>query len=220
VAAQGSVSVEVLLPKGGRGLQLSCSEFVNKWCDVNDIHGRARRDLRRTFLDRTALDHVAQLADNSMQLTILLFLINRKGDAVPVSRTPLYTDYMATLLDREVNRKQIERDQVPRVQEVTAFLGWHMHSGVEMKPTAGRMTQKDIETTLLVYFHITEGPEQEVKSLFKAASDRFWALTSKIERTFEFAVNLSANTLRRSSLPNGLAGTDAMCSQSKKSCDA
>ena len=123
-----------------------------------------------------------------MQLTILLFLINRKGDAVPVSRTPLYTDYMTTLLDREVIRKQIDRDLVPRVQEVTAFLGWHMHSGVETMPDAGRMTQTDIETTLYVYFRLTEGPEDEVKDLFKAASDRFWALTSKVDGTFEFAV--------------------------------
>lgn len=163
-------------------------EFVYKWCDVNDIHGKDRRDLRRTFVDRTALDHVAQLADNPMQLTILLFLINRKGDAVPVSRTPLYTDYMTTLLDREVNRKQIDREQVPRVQEVTAFLGWHMHSGVETKPTAGRMAQRDIESTLYLYFRATEGPDQEAANLFKAASDRFWALTSKVDGTFEFAV--------------------------------
>jgi hypothetical protein len=163
-------------------------EFVSKWCDVNDIHGKDRRELRRIFADRTALDHVAQLADNPMQLTILLFLINRKGDAVPVSRTPLYTDYMATLLDREVNRQQIERDQVPRVQEVTAFLGWHMHSGVETKPAAGRMSRKDIETTLLLYFRETEGPVEQAETLFKAASDRFWALTSKVDGTFEFAV--------------------------------
>ena len=70
---------------------------------------------------------------------------------------------MATLLDREVKRKLIERDQVSQVQEVTAFLGWRMHSGVESKPAAGRMTQSDIETTLLIYFRRTEGPEQEVE---------------------------------------------------------
>jgi hypothetical protein len=163
-------------------------QFVNKWCDVNEIQGKARRDLRRIFVDRTAVDHVAKLADNPMQLTILLFLINRKGEAVPVSRTPLYTDYMTTLLDREVNRQQIDREQVPRVQEVTAFLGWHMHSGVETTPTAGRLTQRDIESTLYLYFRETEGPDQEVGKLFKAASDRFWALTSKVEGTFEFAV--------------------------------
>jgi hypothetical protein len=164
------------------------SGFIDKWCDVNDIHGRARRDIRRTFLSRTSVDQVAQLADNPMQLTILLFLINRKGDAVPTSLTPLYSDYMATLLDREVARNQIRREQVPRIHEVTAFLGWHMHAGVEADPAAGRMTRKDIETTLLLYFRATGGPEDEAEELLKAATDRFWALTSKVDGTFEFAV--------------------------------
>jgi hypothetical protein len=163
-------------------------EFIAKWCEVNDIHGRARRDIRRTFLSRTAVDQVAQLADNPMQLTILLFLINRKGEAVPTSLTPLYSDYMTTLLDREVGRKQIERDQVPRIHEITAFLGWHMHAGVEADPAAGRMARKDIETTLLLYFRATGGPEHQAVELFKAATDRFWALTSKVDGTFEFAV--------------------------------
>ncbi|MFI7604815.1 NACHT domain-containing protein [Micromonospora sp. NPDC049366] len=163
-------------------------EFVNKWADANQIHGVARRKLHRTFQSRTAIDHIAQLADNPMQLTILLFLISRKGEAVPVSRTPLYTDYMETLLSREVDRKQIERDQVPRVTEVTSFLGWHMQSGVETDPGAGRMTQENIETTVYIYFRRTEGPSNQVSDLFRAVTDRFWALTSKDEGTFEFAV--------------------------------
>jgi hypothetical protein len=164
------------------------SEFISKWCDVSDIHGRARRDIRRTFLSRTAIEQLAQLADNPMHLTILLFLINRKGDAVPTSLTPLYSDYMTTLLDREVSRKQIEREQVPLIHEITAFLGWHMHAGVEADPAAGRMTREDIETTLLLYFRVTGGPERLAGELLKAATDRFWALTSKVDGTFEFAV--------------------------------
>jgi len=163
-------------------------EFVNKWANVYDIHGADRRKLRRIFQSRVALDHIAQLADNPMQLTILLFLISRKGEAVPVSRTPLYSDYMQTLLEREVDNHQIDRDQVPRVEEVTSFLGWYMHSGVESTPNAGRMTRDDIETALLIYFRKTEAEELDVKDLFKAVSDRFWALTSKMEGTFEFAV--------------------------------
>ena len=163
-------------------------QFLNKWCDVSDIHGRARRTMQRIFLDRTAHDHVAQLADNPMQLTILLFLINRKGDAVPVARTPLYTDYMTALMEREVNRDLIHRDQVPLVEEITAFLGWHMHSGVDTTPSAGRMARRDIETTLIIYLRAVEGPEQEAGRLFKAATDRFWALSSKVGDTFEFAV--------------------------------
>lgn len=163
-------------------------EYLNKWCDVNDVHGKYRRDLRRTFDNRTAYDHVAQLADNPMQLTILLFLIRARGEAVPVERTPLYREYLDALMTREVTRKQIAREQVPYVKEITAFLGWHMHSGVETAPAAGRMTRRDIETTLLIYFQRTEGPWQQVSELFNAATDRFWALSSKVEDTFEFAV--------------------------------
>ncbi len=163
-------------------------KFVNKWCAVSGIDGSKRKQLRRTFHDRRAHDHVAQLADNPMQLTILLHLIKKKGDAVPVARTPLYTDYMETLLDREVDRKLIDRSQVDRVKEVTSFLGWHMHSGVEVKQSVGRLTKKQIVGDLLVYFHQTEGPTEQAEALFAAASDRFWALTSKVDGTFEFAV--------------------------------
>ncbi|MFD0634815.1 NACHT domain-containing protein [Catenulispora yoronensis] len=162
--------------------------FVDKWCDLKGIHGRERHDLVQTFQHRSGFDHIAKLANNPMQLTILLYLINKKGEAVPTARTALYTDYLDTLLVREVSRKQIERGQVPQVQEITAFLGWHMQSGVEKKAAAGRMTVRDIETALLVYLHQTEGPTTDIEVLFRAASDRFWALTSKVAGTFEFAV--------------------------------
>nr|WP_260680728.1 hypothetical protein [Arthrobacter sp. KBS0703] len=163
-------------------------EFVERWTDVNGIRGLALQKLRRTFEERTTYDHVAQLADNPMQLTILLFLISRKGDAVPINRTPLYTDYMATFMDREVNKQQIHRDHVPHVIEVTSFLGWHMQSGVESERGADRMTLQAIQDTLLLYFRRTGGPADRAEDLFQAVTDRFWALTSKSEGTFEFAV--------------------------------
>lgn len=164
------------------------NEFVNQWAALNGVEGAEKRRLHRTFQERTAYDHVAQLADNPMQLTILLFLISRKGDAVPISRTPLYTEYMQTLLDREVSKQQIERDHVPQVNEVTSFLGWYMQSGVEGKRGADRMTLQNIEITLMVYFRLTGGPSDRVEELFKTVTDRFWALASKVEGTFEFAV--------------------------------
>ncbi|MFC8408748.1 NACHT domain-containing protein [Arthrobacter sp. NPDC057259] len=163
-------------------------EFVNRWTELNGIRGLALQKLRRTFEERTTHDHVAQLADNPMQLTILLFLISRKGDAVPVSRTPLYTDYMDTFMDREVNKQQIHRDHVPHVIEVTSFLGWHMQSGVESERGADRMTLQAIQDTLFLYFRRTGGPVDRAEELFQAVTDRFWALTSKSEGTFEFAV--------------------------------
>lgn len=50
------------------------------------------------------------------------------------------------------------------------------------------MTRRDIGTTLLLCFRATEGPEHEAEQLLNAATDRFWALTSKVDGTFEFAV--------------------------------
>ncbi|MDB4986789.1 MAG: putative large ATP-binding protein, partial [Myxococcaceae bacterium] len=96
--------------------------------------------------------------------------------------------YLRTLLDREVTRNQIEARQVPRVTEATSFLGWHMQSGVETIADAGRMSLQDIETTLLLYFRQTGNPDVDVADLFKAVSDRFWALTSKDDGSFEFTV--------------------------------
>lgn len=163
-------------------------EFFRKWQRVNQVPSRDARKLKRIFEDRTALDHVATLADNPMQLTILLYLIRRKGEAVPTSRTDLYSHYLSTLLDREVDRQQIERHQIPRVEEVTSFLGWHLHTGVGSDTSAGRMSRRDMESTMFLYFRSLEASSEDVEDLFRAASDRFWALTSKVEGTFEFAV--------------------------------
>ena len=164
------------------------NEYVIKWCDARNIDGAQRSDIRRIFRDRTALDHVAQLADNPMQLTILLYLISRKGDAVPVSRTPLYSSYMETLLDREVAGGHIGRNAAPQVEEVTAFLGWHMQSGVENAASAGTMVRRDLENTILLYLKEVEAAGHDAAAIFRAASDRFWALTSKVDGQFEFVV--------------------------------
>lgn len=173
-----------LLPMG-EALQ---ADFVGKWCDARNLDGAPRQKLRRIFRDRTSLEHVSKLSDNPMQLAILLYLISKKGDAVPVARTPLYTDYMATLLDREVASQQIDRNAVPQVQEVTAFIGWYMHSGVEVQPAAGVMTKKDLETTFLLYLREVEANHEAAPELLRVATDRFWALTSETDGHFQFAV--------------------------------
>lgn len=163
-------------------------EYLRKWAAISGIGHQKRRQLGRLFRERTSEDHIAQLAVNPMQLTILLYLINRRGESVPTARTPLYTQYMETLLDREVEKAQIVKENLPRVQEVTSYLGWSMQGGVESNATAGRQTVKAIERALLVYLHEVDGPVELAGALFTAVSDRFWALSSKVEGTFEFSV--------------------------------
>jgi hypothetical protein len=162
--------------------------YVTKWATVHGVTGQQAKNLKRIFNERVRYEHVAQLANNPMQLTILLHLINKQGEAVPVSRTPIYSEYMKTLLDREINNGQIAKDDVRHILETTSFLGWHMQSGIEAEPGLSQMSKEDIEDTLVLYYRKTDGPAELVQKLFSAVTDRFWAMTSKLQGTFEFAV--------------------------------
>lgn len=163
-------------------------EYLRKWAAVNGLPPARRRKLTKVFLGRTAEEHIAQLSANPMHLTILLYLINKRGEAVPTARTAIYSAYMDALMDREIERDQIDKDDVDRVHETTSWLGWRMQSGVETDASLGKLPLKRIRTELFAYLQEVEGPEQLLDKLFKASADRFWALTSKEGETYEFAV--------------------------------
>lgn len=162
--------------------------YLGKWAAVNGLSPTQRRKLRRVFIGRTAEEHIAQLSANPMHLTILLYLINKRGEAVPSARTAIYSAYMDALMDREIERDQIDKDDVDRVHETTSWLGWRMHSGVETDPSLGKLPLRRIRSELFNYLQEVEGPEHLLDKLFTASADRFWALTSKESETYEFAV--------------------------------
>ena len=162
--------------------------YLRKWAAVNGLPPTRRRKLTRVFLGRTAEEHIAQLSANPMHLTILLYLINKRGEAVPTARTAIYSAYMDALMDREIERDQIDKDDVDRVHETTSWLGWRMQSGVETDASLGKLPLKRIRSELFNYLQEVEGPEELLDKLFKASADRFWALTSKEGETYEFAV--------------------------------
>jgi hypothetical protein len=163
-------------------------EYSKKWATVHGIERRRRRELLKVFEARRSQEHVAQLTHNPMQLAILLYLVNRRGESVSSSRTPLYDQFVEALLDREVEKSQVVKDNVQRIAELTSYLAWHLHSLVEATGAAGNLPTKQILRTLLVYLHETGAPTGLVQDLFRAISDRFWALSSRVEGTFEFSV--------------------------------
>ncbi len=97
-------------------------EYSKKWATVHGIERRRRRELLRVFDSRRSQEHVAQLTHNPMQLAILLYLVNRRGDSVSSSRTPLYDQFVETLLDREVEKSLVVKDNVQRIAELTSYL--------------------------------------------------------------------------------------------------
>jgi hypothetical protein len=107
------------------------SAYLRKWVRVQALSAEDSSDLQRIFLERSAEPHIAQLADNPMQLTILLYLMRRRGESVPTARTPLYQSYLETFLDREAAKDARVLKHRGALEEVTAYLGWVLQARAE-----------------------------------------------------------------------------------------
>ena len=162
--------------------------YLRKWCAARGIVSRDRRDLMRSFDSRTAEPHIAQLAENPMQLTILLYLLHLQGHSVPDKRTPLYDDYMKTFLNREAEKWPSVRDNRENLEEVTAYLGWYLQGLAEQQGGNGRLGTTDLKTEIFRYLITAEKDTGLVEALFTDVTDRVWALASKAQGTFEFDV--------------------------------
>ncbi len=163
-------------------------EYLRKWADAHSIHGPDRRKLQRIFDERTAEPHIAQLADNPMQLTILLYLMHRRQEAVPERRTELYTAYMETLFDREQGKPSLVRKHRKDLEEITAFLGWHLQATGETEAINGRLPTQAIRHAINNYLFTMGKETSVVDTLFDGVTQRIWALTSKTSGTYEFDV--------------------------------
>lgn len=163
-------------------------EYLRKWADAHSVHGPDRRKLQRIFDQRAAEPHIAQLADNPMQLTILLYLIHRRQEAVPERRTQLYTAYMQTLFDREQAKPSLVRKHRTDLEEITAFLGWHLQARGETEAINGRLPTLAIRRAINDYLFTVDKDPTIVDALFDGVTQRIWALASKISGTYEFDV--------------------------------
>ena len=164
------------------------TQYLRNWCEARGIEKRDRRDLMRTFNVRKAEPHIAQLTDNPMQLTILLYLLQRQGRSVPDRRTQLYDEYMKTSLAREADKTPSVQANRADLEEVTAYLGWHVQGTAEQENSAGRLRTRQLRSKIFEYLDGNEKNTSLVDALFTDVTDRVWVLTSKVQGTFEFDV--------------------------------
>lgn len=164
-------------------------EYLRRWSAVRNITGTAGRNLRTAFRAKIAEPYLDELAGNPMQLTILLDLLHKHGEATPDQRTTLYDSYVDLLLAREANKHPVSvRRHQTELRSIIPFLGWHLHAHSETDQLNARMTIADLKASIRHYQRTYGNPESVVDELFEAASDRLWALTSKVEGTYEFEV--------------------------------
>lgn len=164
-------------------------EYLRKWTKVHGLDGREGRALRKIYNARISEPFLADLAGNPMQLTILLDLLHRHGEATPTQRTSLYDAYVDLLLAREANKyPDSVRNHQDDLREIIPFLGWHLHSRTEVDVINTRMSVEDLKASIQHFLRTNGNAEGVVDDLFEAASDRLWTLTSKSQGTYEFEV--------------------------------
>lgn len=163
--------------------------YLRKWCAVRGIKGRDGRALRKSFKLKSREPYINELAGNPMQLTILLDLLHQQGAATPTQRTDLYDKYVELLLARESNKHpKAVRDHKEELLEIIPFLGWYLHAHTEESQINGRMTVDELKEAMRHFQRTYGNRESIVDQLFEGASDRLWALTSKVDGTYEFEV--------------------------------
>lgn len=163
--------------------------YLRKWCAVRDIRGTDGRTLRKSFKDKSREPYIHELAGNPMQLTILLDLLHEQGAATPTQRTDLYDKYVDLLLAREANKHpKAVRAHKEELLEIVPFLGWYLHAHTEESQINGRMSVAELKAAMRHFQRTYGNRESIVDELFEGASDRLWALTSKVEGTYEFEV--------------------------------
>lgn len=162
--------------------------YLGKWCAARGIVSRDRRALMHNFDDRIAEPHIAQLAENPMQLTILLYLLHLQGRSVPDKRTRLYDDYMTTFLNREAEKTPSVQDNRELLEEVVAYLGWYLQGLAEQQGSNGRLRTTDLKTEIYRYLSTAQKDTGLVDALFTDVTDRVWVLASKAQGMFEFDV--------------------------------
>jgi hypothetical protein len=165
------------------------ASYLRKWCAVRGIRSRDGRTLRKSFREKSREPYIHELAGNPMQLTILLDLLHQQGAATPTQRTDLYDKYVELLLAREANKHpKAVRDHKEELLEIIPFLGWYLHAHTEESQINGRMSIDDLKAAMRHFQRTYGNRESIVNQLFEGASDRLWALTSKVDGTYEFEV--------------------------------
>ncbi len=189
----GSVSVGTLLGERFPALLLQRLTgalrlaYLNRWAAQAGLTDDDTARLRTTFVDNYRLPHVRELASNPMQLTILLDLLERRG-LLPEQRTRLYDDYVKVFLDREAPKEPLVASRRDLVEDVHAFLAWHLQSTAESRGGSGAVALDDLRALLTDYLKDKGSDDRRVVELFQALTQRVICLVQREPGQFEFEV--------------------------------
>ena len=163
------------------------SEYADKWTFARNIPAAEGREFKELLLDRVNRSHIRSLAQNPMQLAILLNLISTKGRSLPDKRTALYDSYMDLFFGREAEKDKTVRENREILLQIHQYVAWKLQLDAEMAGGTGSISQSDLEA-LVKQFLAEKEHEGDVLELFTGAVERVGALVSRVQGMMEFEV--------------------------------
>ncbi|MFJ4945391.1 NACHT domain-containing protein [Streptomyces albidoflavus] len=162
--------------------------YAQKWGKARKLRKTDIEDIGSTLNQKLSAPHMAELAKNTMQLSILLSLIYHRGSSLPDKRTELYDAYIDGFFNREVEKSAVVREHRVLLVSLHQHLAYYMHAQAESSRTTGRITQEELTRVVKDYLVRSREPEGALDSLLTGVVERVVALVSRVEGTYEFEV--------------------------------
>jgi hypothetical protein len=163
-------------------------EYCDKWSAAKHLDDRDSAELLRNLRERLSEPHVAELARNPMQLTILLALIHQRGASLPDKRTALYDSYTDMFFAREAEKSAVVRDHRDLLVDVHGYIAWILHSRSERRGDRGSISEEDLIELVRNYLQDEGHDSTLVDQLFKGIVERVVALVQRVQGRYEFEV--------------------------------
>ncbi|WP_354596576.1 NACHT domain-containing protein [Streptomyces sp. JL1001] len=163
-------------------------EYTEKWSKARNLRRVDAAEIGQILQQKMSAPHMAELAKNTMQLSILLSLIYHRGSSLPDKRTELYDAYVESFFNREVEKSSIVRENRMLLVSIHQHLAFYMHARAESNRTTGRIGVGELRNVLKEYLSKQKESEEILDELLTGMVERVVALVSRVEGTYEFEV--------------------------------
>ncbi|MFD9782164.1 NACHT domain-containing protein [[Kitasatospora] papulosa] len=170
--------------------------YTKKWAHARKLDDSDLSMLLATLGEKLEAPHMAELAKNTMQLSILLSLTHLRGSTLPDKRTELYDAYIDVFLNREAEKDRTVRENRELLVNIHRYLGYYLHAQAEVGGASGRISTEELRE-VLTQFLMRETAESHfmrqrvtelIDSLLTGVVERVVALVSRVQGTYEFEV--------------------------------
>lgn len=154
------------------------NEYVERWSETQFRGADEGAEIVGTFAQRRHDPHVAALAQNPMQLTVLLHLIHLKGPAFPTQRAELYREYFMKVIDRDVEKSPHMKAHRRLIEGLHGFMAFEIHALSEAGESDGTLTRTRVLGLVDEWLKQEAGHTIDARTLFQAGRERLGLIVS------------------------------------------